>query len=96
MSEKRLSQSVARMVSHHELQAARANKATILKRNYGVSNRIFMKLAENLTWRNFRSQNSTFDALARQKFIEIKRITGQILCRRLQELPNEVNCMNAF
>ena len=41
--------------------------------------------------RNF--QSSTFDTLARQKFIEDQN-TIMELSRRLQELQNEVNCMN--
>ena len=38
-------------------------------------------------------QNSTFDTLARQKFIEDQN-TMMELSGRLQELKNEVNCMN--
>ena len=34
-------------------------------------------------------QNSTFDELTRHKFIEVMELFG-----RLQELQNEVNCMN--
>ena len=41
--------------------------------------------------RNF--QSSTFDAIARQKFIEDQN-TLMELSGRLQELQNEVNCMN--
>ena len=38
-------------------------------------------------------QNSTFDELTRQKFIEDQK-TIMELSGRLQELKNEVNCMN--
>ena len=38
-------------------------------------------------------QNSTFDELTRQKFIEDQKIIME-LSGRLQELQNEVNCMN--
>ena len=38
-------------------------------------------------------QNSTFDELTRQKFIEDQK-TIMELSGRLQELQNEVNCMN--
>ena len=40
-------------------------------------------------------QNSTFDELTRQKFIEDQN-TIMELSGRLQELQNEVNCMNYF
>ena len=38
-------------------------------------------------------QNSTFDEITRQKFIEDQKIIME-LSGRLQELQNEVNCMN--
>ena len=38
-------------------------------------------------------QNSTFDEFTKQKFIEYQKITME-LSGRLQELQNEVNCMN--
>ena len=38
-------------------------------------------------------QNSTFDEFTRQKFIEDQKIIME-LSGRLQELQNEVNCMN--
>ena len=38
-------------------------------------------------------QNSTFDEFTRQKFIEDQK-TIMELSGRLQELQNEVNCMN--
>ena len=38
-------------------------------------------------------QNSTFDKLTRQKFIEDQK-TIMELSGRLQELQNELNCMN--
>ena len=38
-------------------------------------------------------QNSTFDEFTRQKFIEYQKTTTE-LSGRLQELQNEVNCMN--
>ena len=38
-------------------------------------------------------QSSTFDEFAQKKFIEDQKIIME-LCGRLQELQNEVNCMN--
>ena len=38
-------------------------------------------------------QNSTFEELTRQKFIEDQK-TNMELSGRLQELQNEVNCLN--
>ena len=95
--EKRLSQSCEK-VSHHELQADRAEQERKI-------------LQEELLWRQqkeFREvhqqnltemkelqkiQSSTFDELTRQKFIEAQN-TIMELSGRLQELQNEVNCMN--
>ena len=38
-------------------------------------------------------QNSTFDEFTREKFIEDQKIIME-LSGRLQQLQNEVNCMN--
>ena len=83
-------------VSHHELQAARAeHERKILQEEYGVSKKDFREvhqqiLTEMEELRKF--QSSTFDTLTKQKFIEDQN-TIMELSGRLQELQNEVNCM---
>ena len=44
-------------VSHHELQAARAENAKFYKKNYGVSKRIFVNFINKilLRWRNYEN-----------------------------------------
>ena len=64
------------------------------KKKYGVSKRIFVKFINKilLRWRNYEnSRVSTFDTHA--KLIEDQN-TIMELSGRLQELQNEVNCMN--
>ena len=84
-------------VSHHELQAARAEKERkILQEELWRQQKDFREVHQhNLTemeeLRKF--QSSTFDTLARQKLIEDQN-TIMELSGRLQELKNEVNCMN--
>ena len=83
-------------VSHHELQAARAEQERkILQEELWRQQQDFREVhQQNLTemeeLRKF--QSSTFDTLTRQKFIENQKIME--LSGRLQELQNEVNCMN--
>ena len=84
-------------VSHHELQAARAEQERkILQEELWRQQQDFREVhQQNLTEMKKlqKFQSSTFDTLTRQKFIEdqntIKELSG-----RLQELQNEVNCMN--
>ena len=84
-------------VSHHELQAARAEQERqILQEELWLQQKDFREVhQQNLTemeeLRKF--QSSTFDTLARQKLIEDQN-TFMELSGRLQELQNEVNCMN--
>ena len=84
-------------VSHHELQAARAEQERkILQEELWRQQKDFHEVhQQNLTemeeLRKF--QSSTFDTLTRQKFIEDQN-TIMELSGRLQELQNEVNCMN--
>ena len=66
------------------------------KRNYDVSKKDFREVhQQNLTEMEElrRFQSSTFDTLARRKLIEDQN-TIMELSGRLQELQNEVNCMN--
>ena len=84
-------------VSHHELQAARAEEERrILQEELWRQQKDFREvyqqsLTEMEELRKF--QSSTFDTLARRKLIEDQN-TIMELSGRLQELQNEVNCMN--
>ena len=84
-------------VSHHELQAARAEQERkILQEELWRQQKDFREVhQQNLTeMKELRKfQSSTFDTLTRQKFIEDQN-TIMELSGRLQELQNEVNCMN--
>ena len=83
--------------SHHKLQAARAEEARrILQEDLRRQHKDFREVhQQNLTemeeLRKF--QSSTFDTLARRKLIEDQN-TILVLSGRVQELQNEVNCMN--
>ena len=95
--EKRLSQSVARKFLHHELLAAQAEQERrILQGEQLRQQQDFREVhQQDLTQMKElqKFQNSTFDELTTQKFIEDQQ-TIMELSGRLQELQNEVNCMN--
>ena len=82
---------------HHELQAARAEQERrILQEELWRQQKDFREvhqqsLTEMEELRKF--QSSTFDTLARRKVIEDQN-TIMELSGRLQELQNEVNCIN--
>ena len=85
-------------VSHHELLAAQAeHERRILQEELlrlqedfrEVHQQVFEKMKELQK----KIQNSTFDEFTKQKFIEDQK-TIMELSGRLQELQNEVNCMN--
>ena len=84
-------------VSHHEFQAARAEQERkILQEELWRQQQDFREVhqqnhTEMEELRKF--QSSTFDTLARRKLIEDQN-TIMELSGRLQELQNEVNCMN--
>ena len=84
-------------VSHHEFQAARAEQERqILQEELWRQQNVFREvhqqnLIEMEELRKF--QSSTFDTLARRKLIEDQN-TIMELSGRLQELQNEVNCVN--
>ena len=84
-------------VSHHELLAAQAEQERkILQGELWRQQQDFREVhQQNLTEMKElqKFQNSTFDELTRQKFIEDQKIIME-LSGRLQELQNEVNCMN--
>ena len=77
-------------IGHHELQAARAEQDRQI-----LQEELWRQQKQNLTemeeLRKF--QSSTFDTIARRKLIEDQN-TIMELSGRLQELQNEVNCMN--
>ena len=84
-------------VLHHELLAAQAEQdrkilqEELLRQQQDfreVHQQDFMKQKELQKF-----QNSTFDEFAQKKFIEDQKIIME-LSGRLQELQNEVNCMN--
>ena len=84
-------------VSHHEFLAAQAeHERRILQEEllrqqqdfHEVHQQDLIKMKELQKF-----QNSTFDEFTRQKFIEDQKIIME-LSGRLQELQNEVNCMN--
>ena len=84
-------------VSHHELLAAQAEQerrilqGELLRQQQDFREVHQQNLTEMEELRKF--QSSTFDTLARRKLIEDQN-TIMELSGRLQELPNEVNCMN--
>ena len=84
-------------IGHHELQAARAEEERrILREELWRQHMDFREvnkqsLTEMEELRKF--QSSTFDTLARRKLIEDLLYYG-IIRERVQELQNEVNCMN--
>ena len=84
-------------ISHHELQAARAEQERqILQEELWRQQKDFREVhQQNLTEvEELRKlQSSTFDTLASRKLIEDQN-TIMELSGRLQELQNEVNCMN--
>ena len=84
-------------IGHHELQASRAEEERrILQEELWRQQKDFREvhqqsLTEMEELRKF--QSSTFDTLARRKLIEDENTIAE-LSGRLQELQNEVNCMN--
>ena len=84
-------------VSHHELQAAHAEEERrLLQRQLWRQKWEFREahqqsLTETEELRKF--QSSTFDTIARRKLIEDQNTILE-LSGRVQELQNEVNCMN--
>ena len=83
-------------IGHHELQAARAEEERRTLREVWRQKLEFREvhqqnLAEMVELRKF--QSSTFDTIARRKLIEDQNTILE-LSGRVQELQNEVNCMN--
>ena len=84
-------------VSHHELLAAQAeHERRILQGELLRQQQDFREVHQQdlIKMKELQKfQNSTFDEFTRQKFIEDQKIIME-LSGRLQELQNEVNCMN--
>ena len=84
-------------VSHHELLAAQAeHERRILQEELLRQQQDFREVHQQdlVKMKELQKfQNSTFDEFTRQKFIEDQK-TIMELSGRLQELQNEVNCMN--
>ena len=84
-------------VSHHELQAAQAEEERRLLQGQLWQQKLEFReahqrsLTEMEELRKF--QSSAFDTMARRKFIEDQNTILE-LGQRVQELQNEVNCMN--
>ena len=97
-SEKRLSQSIARkFLIANSLQLKQNKERKILQGELLRQQQDFREVhQQDLTkMKEFQKfQNSTFDELTRQKFIEDQKIIME-LSGRLQELQNAVNCKNA-
>ena len=96
-SEKTIIAEYCEKVSHHELLAAQAEQdrkilqEELLRQQMDFREVHQQSLTEMEELQKF--QNSTFDEFTRQKFIEDQK-TIMELSGRLQELQNEVNCMN--
>ena len=84
-------------IGHHELQAAHAEEKRRLLREELLRQKLEFRevhqhnLTEMQELRKF--QSSTFDTIARRKLMEDQNTILE-LSGRVQELQNEVNCMN--
>ena len=79
-------------ISHHELQAAHAEEERRIRRQKLEFREAHQQsLTEMKELRKF--QSSAFDTIARRKLIEDQNTILE-LSGRVQELQNEVNCMN--
>ena len=96
-SEKTIIAEYGEKVLHHEILAAQAEQdRRILQEELLRQQQEFREvhqqdLMKHLELQKF--QNSTFDEFTKQKFIDDQKIIME-LSGRLQELQNEVNCMN--
>ena len=84
-------------VGHHELQAAHAEEEPRLQQGQLWRQKLDFREArqQSLTAMEelLKFQSSTFDTIARRKLIEDQKFILE-LSGRVQELQNEVNCMN--
>ena len=95
--DRRLSRNIAKKSDHHELHAAHAEEERRLLEGQLWRQKLEFRearqqcLTEMEELRKF--QSSTFDSIARRKLIEDQNTILE-LSGRVQELQNEVNCMN--
>ena len=84
-------------VSHHELQAAHAEEERRLLQGPLWRQKLELREAHQQSLKEMdelrKFQSSAFDTLARRKLIENQNTILE-LSGRVQELQNEVNCMN--
>ena len=83
-------------VGHHELQAARAEEERRLLQGQLWRQKLEFREARQQSFtemEELRFQSSTFDTIARRKLIEDQNTILE-LSGRVQELQNEINCMN--
>ena len=84
-------------VSHHELQAAEAEEECRLLQGQLWRQKLELREAHQRSLTEmeelWKFQNSAFDTIARRKLIEDQNTLLE-LSGRVQELQNEVNCMN--
>ena len=84
-------------VSHHELQAAQAEEERRLLQGQLWQQKLEFREAHQRSLTEMEEllkfQSSAFDTMARRKFIEDQNTILE-LSGRVQELRNEVNCMN--
>ena len=96
-SEKRLSLNIVRkFFITNPLQLKQNKIEEFYKKNYCDNNRNFREVHQQdlIKMQELQKfQNSAFDEFTKQKFIEDQKIIME-LSGRLQELQNEVNCMN--
>ena len=84
-------------VSHHELHAAHAEEERRLPQGQSWRQKLEFREAHQQSLTEMKElrkfQSSTFDTIARRKLIDDQNTTLE-LSGRIQELQNEVNCMN--
>ena len=95
-SEKTIIAEYCEKVSHHELLAAQAEHERRILQEELLRQQDFREVHQQdpIKMEELQKfQNSTVDEFAQKKFIEDQKIIME-LSGRLQELENEVNCMN--
>ena len=95
--DERLSQNVARkFLITNSKQLEQRKNAKFYKKNYGVSNRIFVKFINKMLprWRNYENSRVLPSIRSSGRSSSRIRTLIMVLSGRLQELQNEVNCMN--
>ena len=84
-------------ISQHEFQAARAEEEQRLLQGQLLQQKLEFREAHRRSLTEMKElrkfQSSTFDTMARRKFVEDQNTILE-LSGRVQELQNEVNCMN--